>query len=255
MPVTKPVTPSGGQSRAVLSQAKKMSKQQQKKGGVDMSRTQAQPQQGSHANNTEMAIEFANTAPESFRKNSLDSAGMSLMTAAGDESVVHLGSMQSDIMKNESIQQILKDGYHIAKMREDELKVEVLKEESVSHALYMQQALKVYAAISTLLYATISIQKTEDLEKFIVKRSASLPAGILNIEDWKVVMQTARQYRHAYSGIDPHSAVAMTMKRNGISDSGVRVMELPSISISGANTGTNGSGGDGINGFYGDTSG
>ncbi len=144
-----------------------------------------------------------------LRRSSLDSNNMSILTTGDEESAVHLGGLQ-DLGMESDIQQILKDGYHVAKMREEELTSKIASGVSVAHTIYMQQAVKVYAAMSTLLYATISIKRAEDLEKFIIKRSSSLPAVILDIGDWKVVMQAARQYRSAYTGIDASLVQAMT---------------------------------------------
>ena len=55
---------------------------------------------------------------------------------------------------------------------------------------------RVYSALSSLLFASLSIVKTEELEKFILKRSTQLPSFLFNLDDWIRSIRIARNFRN-----------------------------------------------------------
>ena len=62
---------------------------------------------------------------------------------------------------------------------------------SLSTMVHMRLAHRVYTAISTLLYATISMSKVPSLEKFIRKKASTLPVAIYNGNEWATILQIA----------------------------------------------------------------
>ncbi len=68
---------------------------------------------------------------------------------------------------------------------------------SLPTKIHIMQAARVYAAIGTLLYASISVHNADDLERFILKKATQLPQSVFDLGDWRVVLNAARQYRTA----------------------------------------------------------
>ena len=67
--------------------------------------------------------------------------------------------------------------------------------------IHTQQGGRVYSAIATLLYASISSAKVDDLEAFIRKKGGSLPASIFDLSRWMNVLDVARMVRMNTPGI------------------------------------------------------
>lgn len=87
----------------------------------------------------------------------------------------------------------LRESYNVAKSRAAEL--------STNGGLtlnlrgHSQQAVRIYSALATLLYATISISKSDDLERFVKKRAFQVPNSLFDIEEWGPVLKIARTVR------------------------------------------------------------
>jgi len=92
----------------------------------------------------------------------------------------------------------LRESYNAAKARASELNTNAgLSGNLRSHC---QQTIRVYSALATLLYSTISISKADDLERFVRKRSLQVPNSLFDIDEWKPVLQIARNVRMGESG-------------------------------------------------------
>eukprot|EP00981_Chlorochromonas_danica_P010651 scaffold3296_cov159-Ochromonas_danica.AAC.18 len=89
----------------------------------------------------------------------------------------------------------LKDSYEIATMKGKEMR------NSASTNLYVkvhgQRAGQVYAALASLLHATISLTRADGLEEFIRQTAATLPANMIDLEEWGPVLDAARESREA----------------------------------------------------------
>ena len=87
----------------------------------------------------------------------------------------------------------LRESYNAAKSRASELSTSG----GLSVALrgHSQQAVRIYSALATLLYATISISKADDLERFVKKRAFQVPNNLFDIEEWGPVLKIARTVR------------------------------------------------------------
>jgi myosin protein heavy chain len=92
----------------------------------------------------------------------------------------------------------LRESYNAAKARASELNTNAgLSGNLRSHC---QQTIRVYSALATLLYSTISISKADDLERFVRKRSLQVPNSLFDLDEWKPVLQIARNVRMGESG-------------------------------------------------------
>jgi hypothetical protein len=92
----------------------------------------------------------------------------------------------------------LRESYNAAKARASELNTNAgLSGNLRSHC---QQTIRIYSALATLLYSTISISKADDLERFVRKRSLQVPNSLFDIDEWKPVLQIARNVRMGESG-------------------------------------------------------
>jgi hypothetical protein len=79
--------------------------------------------------------------------------------------------------------------------------------------VHVQQGGKIFNAISTLLYASISAAKVDDLESYIRKKGATLPASVYDASKWQDVIDVARSVRtQNYGTIEaiPNAATLVT---------------------------------------------
>ena len=68
------------------------------------------------------------------------------------------------------------------------------------HKVRTLNGARVYSALAALLYATLSLTRIEDLERFIVKRGSALPSVMFDMKEWGPIIAQARQYRNAQLG-------------------------------------------------------
>ena len=54
---------------------------------------------------------------------------------------------------------------------------------------------KIFSAISTVLYASISIAKVDEVENLILRKGTSLPIGIFDLQEWAPYLDMARRCR------------------------------------------------------------
>ena len=89
---------------------------------------------------------------------------------------------------------MLRESYSAAKVRAAEFSV--TSNLALHLRVHGQQAARVYSALSTLLYASISISKADELERFVKKKASQLPLGVFDIEEWSHVINIAHKSRH-----------------------------------------------------------
>ncbi len=72
--------------------------------------------------------------------------------------------------------------------------------------VHNEQAIRVYSALSSLLYASIGASKVDELERFIMKRASALPKQMFDLVEWSEALELAREVRQsAYGNIRPLS--------------------------------------------------
>eukprot|EP01041_Mallomonas_annulata_P004087 gene4087-8126_t len=89
---------------------------------------------------------------------------------------------------------LLRDSYASAKMYANEFST--TSNLALHLRVHGQQAARVYSALSTLLYASISISKADELERFVKKKSSQLPLSVFDIDKWAQVLSIANRCRH-----------------------------------------------------------
>ena len=62
--------------------------------------------------------------------------------------------------------------------------------------IQVKLAKKIYAALASYLYTSISIAKAQKLEHFIERAGAKLPRNVFDFEEWKVAIDAAKQIRY-----------------------------------------------------------
>ena len=87
----------------------------------------------------------------------------------------------------------LRECYNAAKTRAVELSA--TQNVAFQQKAYSQQGVRVYSALATLLYASISVSKADELERFVGKRAVQLPTGVFDLAEWTPVMDLARRIR------------------------------------------------------------
>mmetsp|Transcript_816 Transcript_816/g.1370 ORF Transcript_816/g.1370 Transcript_816/m.1370 type:complete len:992 (-) Transcript_816:209-3184(-) len=87
----------------------------------------------------------------------------------------------------------LRESYNAAKSRASELSTSTGL--TINVKAHCQQSVRIYSALATLLYATISISKADDLERFVKKRAFQVPNALFDLEEWSPVLQVARTVR------------------------------------------------------------
>lgn len=158
---------------------------------------------GSNTNNTYFSLLATQTHPvNSYIATQLSlttmiTPGKSFSPEKKTEEQENAELFQFDKTGNLSVR-YLRESYNAAKARASELNTNAgLSGNLRSHC---QQTIRVYSALATLLYSTISISKADDLERFVRKRSLQVPNSLFDIDEWKPVLQIARNVRMGESG-------------------------------------------------------
>jgi hypothetical protein len=117
----------------------------------------------------------------------------SLIGESTEEMIHHAPYSQTICSANSEHMQILRKGFEISKSRMSELS------KTPAGHLHLQlhgaNANRVYNALSTLLYGSISVYKADELERYIRKKSKTLPSSVFNIDDWDQILSIARDAR------------------------------------------------------------
>ena len=76
--------------------------------------------------------------------------------------------------------------------------------------------------MSTLLYASISVSKTEELEKYVLKKGTSLPTSVFDMQEWAPFLEMARRVRAASAKAMPLDGAASVPGVSGKTESEIR---------------------------------
>lgn len=142
------------------------------------------------------------------RRGSIDTLDMSALSLSSTEDL-HGFTMGKGITvlsgaKDDKIERALREAYSVAQAKAEEFRrlnntATIQTSNNLAGIVQVKQAQRVYTAVSTLLYGTLSMTKTSSLEKFIRSKSAMLPLAVFDLEDWGTILQAAKNYRLAVS--------------------------------------------------------
>ena len=106
---------------------------------------------------------------------------------------------------------LLQEGYDLCRIRAE--KALSLNDNTGSHfKINGQKVTKIYAAVSALIYASISVSKASEVEEYIKKLAAETPSTLFDYEDWRGIIDLARSCRSDPSAV-PSSPAAQTIER------------------------------------------
>lgn len=89
---------------------------------------------------------------------------------------------------------LLQKTYDVAKARASELKL-FQSTAPAHHKSIIELAGRSYRAISTIVYASLSVAQTHDLEKFVRKASVKLPKTLFDLDEWVTAINLAKESR------------------------------------------------------------
>jgi len=105
---------------------------------------------------------------------------------------------QSSSLDSSYNMKLLRERYNVAQMRAAEFSS--TNKAMIPLKVHGMQASRVYAALSTLLYASMGVAKVAALERFVRKNAAQLPSSLFDMSEWDSVLQVARTCRNAEGG-------------------------------------------------------
>jgi hypothetical protein len=88
----------------------------------------------------------------------------------------------------------LREDYEEAKVRAEHYAP--TRDVAIHQRIHRQLASRIYSALSSLLYASISMTKVDELERFILKRASGLPKALFDLNEWADVIDLAKQCRN-----------------------------------------------------------
>ena len=160
----------------------------------------------SKANGSPQAVP---TGPRRERENSFED---SLAQSIGSDGLKIGIGYEGDHIK------MLRDRYNASKLRSEELSL-TCTSLPVPLRVHGDLAGRVYSAMATLLYASISISKIDDLERYIRKKATQLPRTVFDLDDWATVLNIARECRSAV----PMPQIVKISDNNGLKK--IKVLE------------------------------
>jgi hypothetical protein len=89
--------------------------------------------------------------------------------------------------------EMLKESYSASKDRISELGRS--PRTALQLKVHGKAADRIYSALSTLLYASISVSKASELERYIRKKAAQLPTSVFDLTEWDGALAIARECR------------------------------------------------------------
>jgi DNA repair exonuclease SbcCD ATPase subunit len=130
--------------------------------------------------------------PETYDRRNEDSAspGLNMMNSQINQSTDLFVLNETGSTNNIKL---LREYYTTAKSLSSELANATNL--SLPLRIHSQQASRVYSALSTLLYSSISIAKADELERYVRKKAAQLPRSLIDMEQWVYVLQIAKDCR------------------------------------------------------------
>jgi len=92
---------------------------------------------------------------------------------------------------------VLRESYDIAKFRANELLLP--HDQNLYLKAHGLRASKIYSALSTLIFVSISCSKVEELEDYVMKSAAQVPSTIFDLEEWSSIVKIAKDCREGDS--------------------------------------------------------
>lgn len=124
--------------------------------------------------------------------------------------------LSGDVSLVDNQVKLLRDRYNTCKLRAAELATANPAMPTYLR-LHSEQAGRVYSALSTLLYASVSIVKVEELERYIRKKATQLPRAMFDLDEWAMILNIARECRSGdsvASGISEERGVFQQENQN-----------------------------------------
>jgi hypothetical protein len=90
---------------------------------------------------------------------------------------------------------VLRESYDIAKFRAQELLQ--THDQNLYVKVHGQRASKIYSALSTLIFLSISASKVEELEHYISNSASQVPSSIFDFEEWSSIVKIAKDCRES----------------------------------------------------------
>jgi hypothetical protein len=90
---------------------------------------------------------------------------------------------------------VLRESYDIAKFRAQELLQ--TNDQNLYVKVHGQRASKIYSALSTLIFLSISASKVEELEHYISNSASQVPSSIFDFEEWSSIVKVAKDCRES----------------------------------------------------------
>ena len=88
---------------------------------------------------------------------------------------------------------VLRESYDIAKFRANELLQP--HDKNLYIKVHGQRASKIYSALSTLIFVSLSNSKVEELEHYIMNSASQVPSSIFDLEEWSSIVKIAKDCR------------------------------------------------------------
>eukprot|EP01040_Poterioochromonas_malhamensis_P023424 gene23424-28735_t len=89
----------------------------------------------------------------------------------------------------------LKESYDLALLRAEELNRHPVS--NLYQKVHGDRAKRVYSALSSLIFSTISFSKAKGLEDYIRQNAVTLPAAVIDLNEWEYVLQNVHDCREA----------------------------------------------------------
>ena len=132
------------------------------------------------------------------------------------------GSIVESCVYSDAHEELLQTHYNAAKKRVIELS------QSTNAPFHLKMhtstAVKIYTAISTLLYATLSIARANELDFFIRQNSVHLPQSIFDLNEWNAILNLARDHRGGGASVGVGTAVDGTNNNNNLGSNRGKVL-------------------------------
>ena len=134
---------------------------------------------------------------DSCVEHNIEDDNQSIGSLASSLSLVQQSFNGSIIESCEAHEELLQTHYNSAKKRVIELSQSTNAPSAPFHLkIHTSATLKIYTAISSLLYATLSIARANDLDLFIRQNSVHLPQSMFDLNEWSAILNLARDHRN-----------------------------------------------------------
>jgi outer membrane murein-binding lipoprotein Lpp len=105
----------------------------------------------------------------------------------------------------------LKESYDLSLLKMNEMNNSAVHSTSNLYVkIHGKRASKAYSALSSIIYASIAAAKIDSLEAFIRQTIASLPANMIDLEEWNHILNLSRETREASLLSSPSAGLALS---------------------------------------------